>query len=160
MKSKKFLNILSENECDFILDSFNKDSTKHNYQLTNDTTLLVRNPTYLDEFLLKGKDFLESILDYVVIPEYSMVIKYIKGGKLPKHIDNAAETGFTILISQSDDISNPIILYENPKVEVILNRGDGLLFNGSNVYHERPVIESDYLVVCLLGYKFRKKILM
>lgn len=149
----KFEDTLSESECGNIYDLYSRESDKEIYNLTNDNTVGVRNPEYLKKYSLKIKALVESKLNIVINPIYSGMINYVKGSILPKHIDNAAPYAMTVVIKQSDDIVNPLLFYRENNIErVTLTLGDGYFFKGDEIYHERPPIESDYLIMAYFGY--------
>ena len=150
---KKFSNILKQSDIEYILNSFEKDTSGQSYNLTNDSTIIVRKPDYLNDFLIKLKPTIEQEMGFNLIPKYSAIIKYFKGSILPKHYDNAAPYGISILLSQSGNEENPFWVYNDKKNIITLNEGDGYFFNGGKLYHERPPIKSDTYIVCYLGYR-------
>ena len=65
-----------------------------------------------------------------------------------------------VSIKQSDINVNPLYIYiDGEKIEIILEQGDGVIFEGSKIYHEREPLISDWILGMYLGYERIKKLI-
>lgn len=146
------LNILNISDIEFLVNNFNlSNEIKNDHQVIGSYT--IRYAEFLKPYSEKVKLAIEDKTNFKLSLNYYAIRKYIKGNHLSKHIDNAAPWAVSIPIKQSDTENNSIIFWENelPK-SYTLNMGDGIFFNGAEIYHERPPIKSDYLYHVYFGY--------
>jgi hypothetical protein len=96
----------------------------------------------------------ESNIDYKLEPHQAWIRKYYKGNVLHKHWDGQADCAMSIMLGQSDNIPNPLLIYyKDIPTEILLQKGDGYFFEGGTIEHERPPVKSDYLYGLYLGYR-------
>lgn len=147
-----FENILTEKERQEIADAFdNSDLRVVDYQAEG--TLCIRQPEFLKKYLHKLKREIEIKSGFKLKETYTGIRVYRKGDSLERHVDNASEYAITIVVKQSDNKDNPLIFYpEGETVVVNLKEGEGYSFKGMEIEHERPEVQSNYLLHIYLGY--------
>ena len=144
-------NALSLDECEFIFSEFEKLEKKKDW-LVKDSDIIHKweiSDRYAEKLKIKVEEFystkVKTILGYTR--------KSLKGQKLHKHKD-VCELVISVLIKQSDEITSPLYLWiDGEKIEVILEQGDGVIFEGSKIFHERDILTSDWLVGMILAYE-------
>jgi len=144
-------NALSLDECEFIFSEFEKLEKKKDW-LVKDSDIIHKweiSDRYAEKLKIKVEEFystkVKTILGYTR--------KSLKGQKLHKHKD-VCELVISVLIKQSDEITSPLYLWiDGEKIEVILEQGDGVIFEGSKIFHERDMLTSDWLVGMILAYE-------
>jgi hypothetical protein len=142
---------LSLDECEFIFSEFEKLEKKKDW-LVKDSDIIHKweiSDRYAEKLKIKVEEFystkVKTILGYTR--------KSLKGQKLHKHKD-VCELVISVLIKQSDEITSPLYLWiDGEKIEVILEQGDGVIFEGSKIFHERDMLTSDWLVGMILAYE-------
>jgi hypothetical protein len=148
----KFPKVLSEKSCIEYIEYFDKSYNYADGQVKGSN--IIHNSPKAMELCFKFRPMLESKLSYKLQPYQGWIRKYVKGNVLHKHRDNRADVALSIMLGQSDNQENPLLIYykDNP-TEILLERGDGYFFEGSVIEHERPPIKSDYLYGLYLGYR-------
>jgi hypothetical protein len=152
-------NALSLDECEFIFSEFEKLEKKKDW-LVKDSDIVHKSELsdiYSEKLKIEVEKFYSTKLNTML----GYTRKSFKGQKLFKHKD-VCEFVMSVLIKQSDTSVNPLYLYiGGEKIEIILEQGDGVLFEGSKIFHERDTLTSDWLVVMILAYeKVRQSKLM
>jgi hypothetical protein len=144
-------NALSLDECEFIVSEFEKIDKKIDL-LVKDSDI-VHKSELSDIYSEKLKIYVEEFYSTKVKPILGYTRKSLKGQKLHKHKD-VCELVISVLIKQSDEIISPLYLWiDGEKIEVILEQGDGVIFEGSKIFHERDMLTSDWLVGMILAYE-------
>lgn len=148
----KFKNIISEVQCNEFINYFESQNNYKDTQVVG--SKIIHNSNIALEFCHEIRPFLESKLQYKLQPTQGWIRKYVKGNILHKHWDGRADCAFSIMLGQSDNLPNPLLIYykETP-TEILLEKGDGYFFEGGKYEHERPEIKSEYLYGLYLGYK-------
>ena len=144
-------NALSLDECEFIFSEFEKLEKKKDW-LVKDSDIIHKweiSDRYAEKLKIKVEEFYST----KVKPILGYTRKSLKGQKLHKHKD-VCELVISVLIKQSDEITSPLYLWiDGEKIEVILEQGDGVIFEGSKIFHERDMLTSDWLVGMILAYE-------
>ncbi len=144
-------NALSLDECEFIFSEFEKLEKKKDW-LVKDSDI-VHKWEISDRYTEKLKIEVEKFYSTKVNTVLGYTRKSLKGQKLHKHKD-VCELVISGLIKQSDTIASPLYLWiGGEKVEIILEQGDGVIFEGSKIFHERDTLTSDWLVGMILAYE-------
>lgn len=148
-------NALSSDECEFIYSEFEKLEKKKDW-LVKDSDIIHKwevSDRYAEKLKIEVEKFYSTKVNIVL----GYTRKSLKGQKLNKHKD-VCELVISILIKQSDTTISPLYLWiGGEKVEIILEQGDGVLFEGSKIFHERDTLKSDWLVGMILAYeRFRE----
>ena len=144
-------NALSLDECEFIFSEFEKLEKKKDW-LVKDSDI-VHKWEISDRYTEKLKIEVEKFYSTKVNNVLGYTRKSLKGQKLHKHKD-ICELVISVLIKQSDTITSPLYLWiGGEKVEIILEQGDGVIFEGSKIFHERDTLTSDWLVGMILAYE-------
>ena len=148
-------NALSLDECEFIFSEFEKLEKKKDW-LVKDSDI-IHKWEISDRYAEKLKIEVENFYSTKVKTVLGYTRKSLKGQKLHKHKD-VCELVISVLIKQSDTTISPLYLWiGGEKVEIILEQGDGVLFEGSKIFHERDTLKSDWLVGMILAYeRFRE----
>lgn len=148
----RFSKLLSIKECQEFIDYFNQSYNYADGQVRGSN--IIHNSPKAMELCFKLRPSIESKLEYNLQPVQAWIRKYVKGNVLYRHWDGSADCALSIMLGQSDDRENPLLVYyeENPEV-VVLDVGDGYFFEGGTIEHERPVMESEYLYGMYLGFK-------
>lgn len=150
-------NILSPDECELIFCEFEKKQKEIDYQVKESEILFKWEIS--DEYCEKLKPQVEEFYSTNLLTVRGHTRKSFKGQKLLKHKD-LTEVVMSILIKQSDISINPLYLYiDGKKIEIILEQGDGVIFEGSKIYHERDALKSDWILGMYLGYERVKKLI-
>ena len=154
-------NIVSEKDCNEIVSWWKEQKPLYEYRMIVKGAWYIKGDGALCEPIQrigdKVKERIELDRGDVQLTElkYSCVRKYLKGNNLNKHLDTAADLSVSIHIKQSDDKINPLIVYNKDNKDVFEMRdGDGCSFWGMKQYHERPEIQSEYLIHLYLGYNY------
>lgn len=147
-----FKNILTEKEREEITEAFNSSDLRViDYQAEG--TVCIRQPEFLKKYLYKLKREIEIKSGFKLKETYTGIRVYRKGDSLGRHVDNASEYAITIVVKQSDNKDNPLIFYPRGKAVIVnLKEGEGYSFKGMEIEHERPEVQSDYLLHIYLGY--------
>lgn len=149
-------NILSSDECEFIFSEFEKKEKEKDHQVKESDILFKWEIS--DKFCEKLKKNVEEFYSTELNSVRGYTRKSFKGQRLIKHKD-FTELVMSILIKQSDMNVNPLYLYiDGEKIEIILEHGDGVIFEGSKILHERDVLLSDWMLGMYLGYERVKKL--
>lgn len=144
-------NALSLDECEFIYSEFEKLEKKKDW-LVKDSDI-VHKWEISDRYGEKLKIEVENFYSTKVKTVLGYTRKSLKGQKLHKHKD-VCELVISVLIKQSDTTISPLYLWiGGEKVEIILEQGDGVIFEGSKIFHERDTLTSDWLVGMILAYE-------
>lgn len=151
----KFQKILSEKRCmEYVryFDDYNYDDV----QVSG--SRIIRNYPLVMEVCKELKPIIEKNISFDLEPIQGWIRKYVRGNVLHKHWDGKADCAFSIMLKQSDEKENPLLIYyEDVPESIILNVGDGYFFEGGTIEHERPPIQSDYLYGMYLGYRKIKR---
>lgn len=143
--------ILSQDECEFIFSEFEKLEKKKDW-LVKDSDIVHKweiSDRYAEKLKTEVEDFYLTKVNTVL----GYTRKTVKGQKLYKHKD-VCELVISLLIKQSDTSISPLYLYKgSEKIEIILEQGDGVIFEGSKIFHERDTLTSDWLVGMILAYE-------
>lgn len=115
----------------------------------------IRQAKFLNKYQIKVKKVLETKTGYSLSEQFTILREYKKGDSLGKHIDNAAPCCTSIVIKQSDTKDNPLIVYQEEPITVLLQEGDGCFFWGMTVPHERLEVQSDFILQAYFGYDVR-----
>jgi hypothetical protein len=152
-------NALSLDECEFIFSEFEKLEKKKDW-LVKDSDI-IHKWEISDRCAEKLKIEVEEFYSKKVKTILGYTRKSLKGQKLHKHKD-VCELVISVLIKQSDAIISPLYLWmDGEKIEIILEQGDGVIFEGSKIFHERDTLISDWLVSMILAYEIvREKKIM
>lgn len=144
-------NALSLDECEFIYSEFEKLEKKKDW-LVKDSDI-IHKWEVSDRYAEKLKIEVENFYSTKVKTVLGYTRKSLKGQKLHKHKD-VCELVISVLIKQSDTTISPLYLWiGGEKVEIILEQGDGVIFEGSKIFHERDTLTSDWLVGMILAYE-------
>jgi hypothetical protein len=149
-------NILSVEECEFVFLEFEKKDKEKDHQVTGSDILFKWEISdLLCEKLKKDvEEFYETELK--IIRGYTR--KSFRGQRLHKHKD-MTEISVSVLIKQSDYHINPLYFYINDeRIEINLDQGDGVIFEGSKILHERDALISEWILGMYLGYERIKKL--
>jgi hypothetical protein len=150
-------NILSSYECEFIFSEFEKVEKEKDHQVKESDILFSWEIS--DKFCEKFKPLVEDFYSTKLNTVRGYTRKSFRGQQLYKHKD-MTELSISILIKQSDYHINPLYFYINDeKIEIILEQGDGVIFEGSKIYHEREPLISDWILGMYLGYERIKKLI-
>ena len=136
---------------------FLKDIAQGNYKLGDD--MVERSycqynfPPFLS-MLHSFVDKMSSICGKELVPTYTYARFYTRGAKLDKHTDrDSCEYSVTLNLEQSNPW--PLILVDeenNKEREILLNKGDALVYKGIKIPHYRNTFDGDYYVQVLLHY--------
>jgi len=144
-------NALSLDECEFIYSEFEKLEKKKDW-LVKDSDIIHKwevSDRYAEKLKIEVEKFYSTKVNTVL----GYTRKSLKGQKLHKHKD-VCELVISVLIKQSDTTISPLYLWiGGKKVEIILEQGDGIIFEGSKIFHERDTLKSDWLVGMILAYE-------
>lgn len=144
-------NALSLDECEFIYSEFEKLEKKKDW-LVKDSDIIHKweiSDRYAEKLKIEVEKFYSTKVNTVL----GYTRKSLKGQKLHKHKD-VCELVISVLIKQSDTTISPLYLWiDGKKVEIILEQGDGIIFEGSKIFHERDTLKSDWLVGMILAYE-------
>lgn len=144
-------NALSLDECEFIFSEFEKLEKKKDWLVADSE--IVHKWEISDKYAEKLKIEVEQFYSTKVNTVLGYTRKSLKGQKLHKHKD-VCELVISVLIKQSDATISPLYLWiDGKKVEIILEQGDGIIFEGSKIFHERDTLSSDWLVGMILAYE-------
>lgn len=144
-------NALSLDECELIFSEFEKLEKKKDW-LVKDSDI-IHKWEISDRYAEKLKTEVEKFYSTKVNNILGYTRKSLKGQKLHKHKD-ICELVISVLIKQSDTIISPLYFWiDGKKVEIILEQGDGVIFEGSKIFHERDTLTSDWLVGMILAYE-------
>lgn len=144
-------NALSLDECEFIFSEFGNLEKKKDW-LVKDSDI-VHKWEISDRYSEKLKIEVEEFYSTKVKPILGYTRKSLKGQTLYKHKD-VCELVISVLIKQSDTTISPLYLWiGGEKIEIILEQGDGVIFEGSKIFHERETLTSDWLVGMILAYE-------
>lgn len=144
-------NALSLDECEFIFSEFEKLEKKKDWLVADSD--IVHKWEISDRYTEKLKIEVEKFYSTKVNTVLGYTRKSLKGQKLHKHKD-VCELVISVLIKQSDTTISPLYLWiGGEKVEIILEQGDGVIFEGSKIFHERDTLTSDWLVGMILAYE-------
>ncbi len=102
---------------------------------------------------LQGK--MEEVTGLRLLPCYSYLRVYHKGSDLRRHADRATcEITATIVVGYEADKLWPLSLMRKngDRREVLLDRGDMIVFRGSELEHWRDPFEGGYWIQMLLHY--------
>lgn len=144
-------NALSLDECEFIFSEFEKLEKKKDWLVADSE--IVHKWEISDRYAEKLKIEVENFYSTKVKTILGYTRKSLKGQKLHKHKD-VCELVISVLIKQSDTTISPLYLWiGGEKVEIILEQGDGIIFEGSKIFHERDTLTSDWLVGMILAYE-------
>jgi|APGre2960657373_1045057.scaffolds.fasta_scaffold55055_2 hypothetical protein len=150
-------NILSSYECEFIFSEFEKVEKEKDHQVKESDILFSWEIS--DKFCEKFKPLVEDFYSTKLNTVLGYTRKSFKGQTLTKHKD-VTELVMCVSIKQSDINVNPLYIYiDGEKIEVILEQGDGVIFEGSKIYHEREPLISDWILGMYLGYERIKKLI-
>lgn len=148
----RFENILTYEECDDFIKYFESKNNYEDVQVKGSN--IIHNSDKAMELSFKLRPLLESNLSYKLQPNQGWIRKYVKGNVLSKHWDGRADVAFSIILGQSDNQENPLLIYyKDIPTEILLEKGEGYFFEGGTIEHERPPIKSDYLYALYLGYR-------
>jgi hypothetical protein len=144
-------NVLSLDECEFIFSEFENLEKKKDW-LVKDSDI-VHKWEISDRYSEKLKIEVEEFYSTKVKPILGYTRKSLKGQTLYKHKD-VCELVISLLIKQSDTTISPLYLWiGGEKIKIILEQGDGVIFEGSKIFHERETLTSDWLVGMILAYE-------
>lgn len=144
-------NLLSQQERDSIFNWWSEYENKpDDHQAIG--TKAIRQPEFLTPYLTKVKPILEKETGFNLTNKFSAIRMYHKGDKLKKHVDNAAEFAISIIVKQSDNKDNSLVFYDEDKITINLQEGQGCYFRGTKIPHERLEVQSDYILHIYLGY--------
>lgn len=150
-------NILSSYECEFIFSEFEKVEKEKDHQVKESDILFSWEIS--DKFCEKFKPLVEDFYSTKLNTVLGYTRKSFKGQTLTKHKD-VTELVMCVSIKQSDINVNPLYIYiDGEKIEIILEQGDGVIFEGSKIYHEREPLISDWILGMYLGYERIKKLI-
>lgn len=149
-------NLISLDECNQIQIEF--ESNPHSKDLQVFGSDITYSLSISDFYLHKFIDIVEDVYGSSMIPIRAYIRKTYKNQILYKHVDKT-QYAMSIMINQSDKTDNPFLIYfdKTTPTTYLQNRGDGILFEGSRYYHERPPIESDWILGMYLGYRTANK---
>lgn len=154
----RFDKMLTINQCNEYIDYFNsQDYYKDNQVKDSD---IIHNSSKAMDLCISLRSTIEDSTGLILQPHRAWIRKYNKGNILHRHWDGAADYALSILLGQSDDLENPLLIYYTDEpTKVILQTGDGYFFNGGVIEHERKAVQSEYIYGMYLGYmKTDKKI--
>jgi hypothetical protein len=144
-------NALSLDECEFVFSEFEKLEKKKDW-LVKDSDIVHKweiSDIYAEKLKIEVEKFYSTKVNTIL----GYTRKSLKGQKLHKHKD-VCEIVISVLIKQSDAIISPLYLWiAGKKVEIILKQGDCVIFEGSEIFHERDTLPSDWLVGMILAYE-------
>lgn len=147
-----FDDVLNDIECDKYINYFESQNNYSDTQVKGSN--IIHNSEKAMTLCCELRPLLESKLQYNLQPHQAWIRKYLKGNILHKHWDGRADCAFSIMLGQSDNKKNPLLIYyKDIPTEVVLKKGQGYFFEGGHIEHERPPIESEYLYGLYLGYK-------
>jgi hypothetical protein len=150
-------NILSSYECEFIFSEFEKVEKEKDHQVKESDILFSWEIS--DKFCEKFKPLVEDFYSTKLNTVLGYTRKSFKGQTLTKHKD-VTELVMCVSIKQSDINVNPLYIYiDGEKIKIILEQGDGVIFEGSKIYHEREPLISDWILGMYLGYERIKKLI-
>ena len=148
----RFENILTYEECTKFIDYFDSNYNYKDKQVVGSN--IIHNSNLAMDLCYKLSPLVESNIDYKLEPHQAWIRKYYKGNVLHKHWDGQADCAMSIMLGQSDNIPNPLLIYyKDIPTEILLQKGDGYFFEGGTIEHERPPVKPDYLYGLYLGYR-------
>lgn len=120
-----------------------------NYDKQNNFESSFYGDPLMDSILLSKKSFVEKITGKELLPTYSYWRLYTKYADLPLHTDReSCEISVTFNISSSGE-DWPIYMDGNP---IDTKPGEGAIYLGREVPHERKQFQGDYCAQCFLHY--------
>lgn len=144
-------NALSLDECELIFCEFEKLEKKKDW-LVKDSDIIHKwevSDRYAEKLKIEVENFYSTKVNNIL----GYTRKSLKGQKLYKHKD-VCELVISVFIKQSDESISSLYLHiDGEKIEIILNRGDAVIFEGSKIFHERDTLTSDWLVGMILAYE-------
>ena len=148
-------NIISKDECEKIAEQFDLLTKEKDVQVKNSDILYTWELS--DRYSQKFKPIVEDFFSIELESSISYTRKSYKNQVLKRHKDNT-HIVLSIFIKQQGDGENPLYIYlNNIKTEILLEQGDGVIFEGSSIYHERPPIISDWILGMYIGYSKHNK---
>lgn len=144
-------NAISLDECELIFSEFEKLEKEKDW-LVKDSDIVYK-WEISDRYAEKLKTEVEKFYSTKVKTILGYTRKSLKGQKLFKHKD-VCELVISVLIKKSDTSISPLYLWiGGKKIEIILEQGDGVIFEGSKIFHERDTLKFDWLVGMILAYE-------
>tara|TARA_B100000035_G_scaffold110211_2_gene93579 strand:+ start:1861 stop:2412 length:552 start_codon:yes stop_codon:yes gene_type:complete len=117
-------------------DDFTAGDSKHYGDPASESLLLFCQPK------------MEELVGKKLFPTYSFWRMYTYGGYLKKHTDRPA-CEISVTMNIQGDTDWPIYVDDKP---IHLNPGDGLIYLGCELKHERKKLEGDYQAQIFLHY--------
>lgn len=108
-----------------------------------------------EAYLISQKGKMEKVTGLRLLPGYSYLRVYHAGSSLPRHIDRpTCEITATIVIGYEADRLWPLSLAgkDGARRDVLLDRGDMIVFRGSELQHWRDPFAGKYWMQMLLHY--------
>jgi hypothetical protein len=147
---KVIKNIISKDECQTISQEFELLTKEKDKQVKNSDILYKWDLS--DKYSQKFKPIVEDFYSMKLKSDIAYTRKSFKNQILRKHKD-AVQLVLSIFIKQQGEGKNPLYIYpDNIKTEILLEEGDGVIFEGHSIYHERPPIVSDWIIGMYIGY--------
>lgn len=146
-------NIISKSECEEIHKQFEISKKQKDYLVVESD--IIYEWDLIDTYSEKFKDLVEDFYSINLKPLRAYIRKSYRGQTLPKHKDGTPFV-LSIFLKQMGDGINPLYVYSadsTSKNEIILEEGDGVIFAGYELPHERPPIVSDWIFGMYLGYE-------
>lgn len=146
-------NIISKSECEEIHKQFEISKKQKDYLVVESDIIYEWDLT--DAYSEKFKHLVEDFYSKNLKPLRAYIRKSYRGQILPKHKDGTPFV-LSIFLKQKGDGINPLYVYSadsTSKNEIILEEGDGVIFAGYELPHERPSIVSDWIFGMYLGYE-------
>tara|TARA_Y100000592_G_C5459154_1_gene313042 strand:+ start:71 stop:643 length:573 start_codon:yes stop_codon:yes gene_type:complete len=106
-----------------------------------------------ETLLLSKKNTIQNIIGQTIYPGYSYLRVYKQGSELKKHKDRPACEITLSLCLGNDGLDWPLSLATDNGVEhLVLNPGDGLLYDGRKIEHWRDPFEGNLQAQVFLHY--------
>ena len=153
-KYKKIDNILNENLVNFFREYCKfKHQFDNKMHLFNDDKITAGDSQHYGDFateslLIMLQPEIEKIVGKKLLPTYSFWRMYTYGGYLKKHTDREA-CEISVTLNIMGDTDWPIYIEDN---KVYLKPGDGVVYLGCELNHEREKLKGDYQAQIFLHY--------
>jgi len=155
-KYKIIKNILTSEELEII-----KEYLKYKHINNLDCFDEIQNNNYdtyfykdalIQTFLLKKQKIIEKTINKDLLPTYSFFRLYTYNSDLKKHTDReACELSVTVFVD-ADKPDWPLYIDGEP---VVLEAGDGVIYNGTKYEHWRENYDGDYHMQFFLHYVYK-----
>lgn len=107
-----------------------------------------------DSLLFYVRNKLEEIVGRKLLPTFSYCRVYRNGHRLPQHLDRPSCELVISINLKNDGVPWPIVLGATSPVDVHLDQGDGVIYEGTKVLHTRKPFDGNEHVQVFLCYVY------